>query len=358
MKHARIKKGKIKFVSYVLRGANKMPALYKSDGTFEINPITKYDDERGELLCVVYAPEFRDTQGHIASTEVVKELCYSYSQDGEGIDIRHDGKPLTQEQAYVAENFIVQKDDPRFVGWVDDRGNALDATGSWAQVHKIEDEEIRKQFRDGALSAVSLAGEAILEAEDMVIEATAENILALFKAKLGATSAGDIDMDKTELQELLKASEDRMSALVEGLAKQSGDAPAPDDSLPAPDSEEPVFKGDYACREDVQKHADAWKAYRLAKSVDWNDPKSLDNYLSTMSKEDDADQGREGDGGGSSELNALLEKQAKLEEQVKSLRKRSNQPAPADEEHPWLSKEEAAQEKLGLDMADYLNKGR
>ena len=57
---------------------------------------------------------------------------------GVEIDLRHDEKPLSKDQAYVAETFIVQKDDPRFAGMKDYNGFDVQIEGDWGVDIKIE----------------------------------------------------------------------------------------------------------------------------------------------------------------------------------------------------------------------------
>jgi hypothetical protein len=362
----RIIQGKIFKVSYVKRGANRLPALLKSDGTLELSPITKFDDERGELLCVVYAPETRDSQGHIASADVVKDMCHGYARDGEGLDIQHDGQTLTKEQAYVAENFLVQPGDPRFAGFTDDLGRSVDVTGGWAQVHKIDDENIRESFRKGDLSQVSLQGEGVLEDDDEMNKEAIESILTAFISKLdpSPTPSGDIDMDATELQTMLaKSNTELVASLSEAISEQLNKSAEPGD---APEADEaPKFTGDPLLKSDVQAHQKALAAHAILSKVDWDSPASVSAYLATLTKEDDnADQGREGGdpvGSDADEAEGLSKADAeieRLEAQLKKARGASNQ---SGGEHAdgrtWLSKEQRLQETLGLEMAEMVNAG-
>lgn len=161
----RIKRAKIKFISLVPAGANRLPVLVKEDGHFEMTMVSKATEDLGEIHAVVYAPESRDSQDHIASAEVIKGMAYSFQQGGGQLDLRHDGKALDRDRAYVAETFIVQKGDPRFEGLKDRDGNSVVTDGAWGVVIKIEDDSLRKLYKEGKWSGVSLAGTAELEVE-------------------------------------------------------------------------------------------------------------------------------------------------------------------------------------------------
>src|SRR5262245_61425397 len=112
----RIKKAEITRVALVPRGANKLRALYKDDGV-ELYPLTKFDQEKGELLALVYLPDRVDAQGDFASQDAIVSMAHSHMRNGAELDLRHGDKALTKEQAYVAESFIVQQGDARFDSW-------------------------------------------------------------------------------------------------------------------------------------------------------------------------------------------------------------------------------------------------
>ena len=159
----KIKKAKITCVSLCPRGKNRMPVLFKEDGTVQFDALTKGDPAEGELTALVYVPERPDADGDFASAQVIKEMAHEYQRDHRELDLRHDGKVLSPEQAFVAENFIVQKDDPRFKDLKDYDGNPVDATGAWGMVIKIEDEKLRKLYQDGEWNGVSMFGTAQVE---------------------------------------------------------------------------------------------------------------------------------------------------------------------------------------------------
>ena len=74
----RFRKAKINFVSLVPLGANQMPTIFKEGAAgdnLEMSLLVKEAKtriEKGELLACVYAPEIRDSQGDIASAEVIR----------------------------------------------------------------------------------------------------------------------------------------------------------------------------------------------------------------------------------------------------------------------------------------------
>jgi hypothetical protein len=298
----RIKKAKIEFISLVPAGANKMPVLYKDDGMVEIETLVKASSDLGELTAVVYAPEHRDSQGDIASAEVVKDMAYDAARRGVEIDLRHDGKAVGRERAFVAESFLVAKGDERFQGWKDRDGKQVDLTGAWATVIKIEDPELRQLYRDGKWGGVSMAGQAeVIETEkaDGDGETPPSWFHKAFTTALRAIGLGgtpteeDIDMKKDELQEILKQDradlvKDITAALGDTLAKAlAKDAPADDaDDQPA-DDQASVAKGDDG--DDELERLRAENA-RLRKAVPSNREEGDDADIAVdgLSKEDAA----------------------------------------------------------------------
>ena len=270
----RIKQAHIRFISLVPRGANQLPVIYKSDdNTVEFDTLVKSDMEEGTITSIVYAPEHRDSQGDIASATVIKEMAHEFAKSGEGIDIRHDGKVVPRDKAFVAESFIVQKGDPRFSDMKDYGGNPVDVTGAWAAVLKIEDESLRQEYRDGKWNGVSMGGTASVETEKSDDNLGSQIIKAL-KGLLGRDE-GDFDMKPDELN---KALEGQTAAITKGVGEAvtealtaAGVIKAKPDDKPVNKSDdtkpeakpEPVFKGDMANEDDRKAHRKAlaiWKA--------------------------------------------------------------------------------------------------
>jgi hypothetical protein len=152
----------VKFLSFVKRGANKMPVLYKDQGDLTEFRTMMKSAEEGELLTVTFAPEYRDADLTIASLDVVKQMAYSHAESGFELDLFHDGESLKPEQAFIAESFIIQKGDPRFADWKDTDGKPVDVTGGWGNVIKINSPELRAAVKDGTVSGVSVYGPAIV----------------------------------------------------------------------------------------------------------------------------------------------------------------------------------------------------
>lgn len=339
----RIKRAKIKFLSLVPKGANRLPTIFKSDdGAFEVSLLAKDLSEKGELHAVVYAPEFRDSQGDIASAAVVKDMLYTAAREGLEIDIRHDGKAISKEQAYVAESFLVQKGDPRFQGLTDYDGNPVDPTGSWGVVVKIEDPELRKLYREGKWRGVSMGGSAEVEQEkEDLADRIAERLAKKFNPQEEDT------MTDEQLEKLTKG-------IVSGVAAAL--KPQPTEEPAAKSDEAPAFKGDPTSVEDVRAHRDALKKHalqqRLAKA---SSPAEIDKILKEL------------EGGESDELAKANEELAKAQAKIAKLTKGSNQPPASDQgsdtsDEPTgfqdVSKEHQEAARVGSAMAAWANQQR
>lgn len=329
----RIMKGNIKFVSLCPRGVNRMPVIYKAEsgdnGTLDMDMLFKGDEiEKGELLGAVYVPEVTDSQGDVASADVIKDMMYDAAKNGLNIDIRHNEKPLLKSQAFIAESFIIQKGDPRFSGFKDYDGKPVDVTGGWGVVMKIEDKELRQKYKNGEWNGVSMGGTAQVKAEKS--DEKADNIVARLAELLSVKKEKDTtDMTEAEVVAIVKKSvptaAEIAAEIAKGqeiaaeeaakLAKEEADKKAKEEASKG--EQAPIFKGDPMNAEDVKKHADALKAFELRKSVDWANPKSVEEYQAKL-----ADLKK------STENQTPEQKEvARLEKELAEAKKRSNQGA-------------------------------
>lgn len=343
-----------------------MPVIYKSeDNTVDFDAITKAVsnfNETGELLAVVYAPEIRDAQGDIASADVIKQMAYEHAKSGLHLDVMHDGKPLSKDRAYVAENFIIAKGDERFSDWKDSSGKPVNVAGGWGQVIKIEDPELRKQYREGKWNGVSMAGPAQVETETEKSERIAES----FAKHLGNPFSIIKNMDETKFGEALA------KALAPALAAQSasildgiGKLLPKQEEKKVEKKDEPKGDGpgfDVLNPEEVRKHLVKTQREQLAKTVDWNDPKAVSNYLASIEKADGKADGKT-EAEESPEAQALRKQLEDTQAQLNAVLGKSGQPvsekgAAADETISAIAKMDANTLKRGRQMASYINGNR
>lgn len=279
----RIKSAKISFISLVPRGATQLPVLYKSaDETAQFDCIVKDDrfQDEGLLTAIVYAPERADSQGDIASAEVIKQMAHDYVRNVGAVDVRHNTAALPREKVSVVESFIVQKNDPRFADLKDYSGHPVDATGGWGVVIKVDDAELRRLYREGHWNGVSMFGPATVEPLNESADSNIPDRLAERLAGGSNRNPNNKDMDIKELTQALEASNTSLvktltDSIVTGLAKAlKPEAPADDKTLIK-------FEGDPTNVADVRKHA---KRVRAAQ-VDWSNAASVAKYESELAKE-------------------------------------------------------------------------
>lgn len=358
----RITRARISFLSLVPKGANRLPGLYKSDDdTLEWSPLYKVPDdfeEKGQLTALVYVPEHQDSHEHVASKEVIADMAHSFMEEGAKIDIRHNRKELKKDAAYIAESFIVQKDDPRFIGLKDHLGKAVDATDGWGVVMQINDSELRKAYREGGWDGVSLysyAGDYTLANENDAVGKALEE----FQRRLLKTE--EIDMDSKELAELLK---ENNKSLVESLAtilKKEPEGKKPEGKKPEEKPVEKGYQGDPTDIDALVKYQQELEVSALKEKYDFSKPEEVKEYIAKVEEIKKADN-NDPQGDPEDEDKDLKEQISKLEKELKAGKKRSRTTTTKAKGESrtidGLSKEENEAFAAGLEIADISNKNR
>lgn len=323
----RIKKVReINFLSLVPTGANWFPVLYKEapEGSqnLEINLLTKGEiTDEGLLTALVYAPEVRDRQGDVASAEIVRDMAHAFAKAGLNLDIRHDEKPVGRDKAFVAESFIVAKGDPRFAGWKDLDGNAVDAEGGWGVVLKIEDENLRKLYREKKWNGVSMGGRAEFEIEKGA-ERPQETIL----------------MDEKALKLMF---ENLQKSIVEAITS----ANKPPEKPKA--EEKVVAKIDLTSIKDVQKRLADLRKEKLAQEIDVNNPESLEAHLELLKQmQDDAEKSETVEERAARLAKELAASKARISKLEKASKLPPGTPEDSDEDDDDLAKDSPDPRKL------------
>lgn len=275
----RIKKAKVRHISLVPKGANKMPVMYKADDAVEIQTIVaKSDMEEGLITAVVYAPNMIDSHGDFTDASVIREMAHDFLKNGEGIDVLHDGQTLAKDAASVVESFIIAKGDERFAEVKDRDGNPVDVTGGWAAVIKVDDPALREKYRNGEWNGVSMGGSAFFEeVNDTSLLHKIYKLLTPSKP-----SQGDIDMTPEELKkaisdgvaEALKAAKPAEPAPV----VKSDDEPKPTPVVKAFEYDEdgtPVFKGDITNAKHRSEYQKELAKHQVMSNYDLTDPEQF-----------------------------------------------------------------------------------
>ncbi len=150
---AELKKIMVGWISLVKKGSNLRQVIYKSgdDNPYQWQvPIAKYDEEKGMVYGIVYAPDDTDSQGDFATAPEIEKAAYAFmkSTNARQIDKNHSEIP---ENAFVAESWIIKDHDALF---------PKEKQGAWAVGIKLESDELKKQVKDGEIEGLSMAGTA------------------------------------------------------------------------------------------------------------------------------------------------------------------------------------------------------
>lgn len=279
----KIKWANIDFISLCPQGKNGLKVLYKEDGHFEaqvaIKKATEFE-KNGEIIAAIYLPNQVDLDDHfVEDAEAIRSMAYSHARNGGQLDLRHNEKPLSKEQAYVAESFIIQKGDPRFDGLTDDKGNKVDATGGWGAVIKLEDPELKANYEFEGWEGVSLFGLAEVENVKSDEKRVLDRLLVTNKENR---------MDEKEVLALIAKALEPFSEKLDKLTEIKK-APAADPKLEEKKLQKPVFKGDPTSKSDVLVYQQELKKFRLMSEIDWEDPQAVEKVLADLEKEDKKD---------------------------------------------------------------------
>lgn len=257
----------IEFLSLVPLGANAQPVLFKEAGgaqNLELRLLSKAGadfDEKGTITTLAYPANYVDLDGDIASREVVEQMCHSFAKEGMKLDLRHGGQALGRDKVHVVESWIVAKGDSRFEGWQDVKGRMVDATGAWAVTIKVEDTDLRKRYRAGEWTGVSIGGRAefeVLQKEQAPMDF--EKMMAELKKSFEASLATAIDPIKKEL---------------EALKIKKGDSAGASGAVDASPK-------DPTSVVEVRKHLEKLKAEKARKAVDWNDAEAVEKHATEL----------------------------------------------------------------------------
>lgn len=128
----------------------------RDDGSMEIYmPFTKVDDEQRTVHGIVYEPDVIDAQGDWATSDEIRKACHGYMLNSRRTGLMH--KDDITEKAPLVENYIAPTDMVI--------GNQRIRKGTWIMAHKIHDDGIWKDIKEGRLTGLSMSGKAVAAAE-------------------------------------------------------------------------------------------------------------------------------------------------------------------------------------------------
>lgn len=141
----------VSFLSLVKAPATGKALTLKSenaDERYQVFELVKTDNERMVAYGVVYAPGEVDAHGDFAGETAIRRAAYEFMREArlKNIDAEHSFK---QEQAYVAESWLVRKGDPMFPD---------EAEGAWVVGIQIGDPDLWEKLKSGEFTGISLAG--------------------------------------------------------------------------------------------------------------------------------------------------------------------------------------------------------
>ena len=192
----------VTFISLVRKGANKKTIIFKSaeeaEDLKEIE-IKKFDNKKGIVYGIVYAPDEVDTQGDLAKADEIEKASQNFMRNlsNHNVDKQHS---FEKEDAFVSESWIVRKNDELFPD---------EKQGAWAVAIKVESDELKKEIEDGNITGLSMAGSAKRIKKSDNEDDLLTKIRNLFKK--------ENNMDGKEVQAMIDES---ITKAVEGLPKQ------------------------------------------------------------------------------------------------------------------------------------------
>ena len=196
--------------------------------------IVKSDDERMVAYGIVYAPDQLDSHGDTADAITIRRAAYEFMRDGRAKNVDRDHS-FNAEMAYVAESWLTRADDPLFPG---------EPEGAWAVGIQINDADIWKELKSGALTGISLAGIARVDPAEPTTQWTEKDeagLLAWLKRQFRKSQEPpppnheETEMDETKVQEIVKgALKDALPAAIAEAMKSAGVTPTAPVTPPAP----------------------------------------------------------------------------------------------------------------------------
>ncbi|MBK8481832.1 MAG: hypothetical protein IPL40_11730 [Proteobacteria bacterium] len=117
-------------------------------------PLFKTDEERF-VLGVVLEPETVDSQKDIYSALEVREAAHRFMEEYQNVGLMH--RQLVNDRVKILESYVAPVDFDAVGGHV--------KKGTWLLAVRVEDDELWKQVKDGALTGLSIGGNAVRNPE-------------------------------------------------------------------------------------------------------------------------------------------------------------------------------------------------
>lgn len=139
----------VDFISLVELPANGEKVILKGQGDARTFELVKADDELQRVYGIVYAVGKIDTDGDfVDDPAVIRKAANDFMarERNNQVDSEHSYTP--ERGAFVAESWLVKDGDSMF-------GHLV---GAWAVAIQVDNVDLWKQFKEGSLAGLSLAG--------------------------------------------------------------------------------------------------------------------------------------------------------------------------------------------------------
>lgn len=118
----------------------------KKDVSLEV--LTK-DSEGKQVFGIVLVPEKKDKEGDSYTKEAIEEACYRFNRDFMNQSYRHNHL-LTKDQVSIIESYIAPCEMKL--------GNAVIKEGTWLMRSSVDDDELRREVKEGVIKGFSIGG--------------------------------------------------------------------------------------------------------------------------------------------------------------------------------------------------------
>lgn len=205
---AELKNLEVVLISLVSEPANKRGIIFKStdaalildennlrkgnENEIELNcSIKKFDNEKGLLYGIVYPANDKDTYGDWIGNEELEKTAHNFLKrsNTHAVDEQHQLQIL--DGVHIAESWIVRENDALFP----------DDVGAWAVAIKVDNEEVRKNIKNGTYKGLSLYGfcQKVKSKEDSKISKAFKYIKSLMNDNNDTPETEETELDNYEV---------------------------------------------------------------------------------------------------------------------------------------------------------------
>lgn len=119
------------------------------------------------VLAELLVPNVPNSWGDLYTPEAIKEFCYTFSQQGFGLDVDHNEINVDGDQYIIVESFIARAGDPDFI------------EGSWVVGAKILDDALWDRVLTGDINGFSFQADVFMQPLLIVYEEEARVVIGV-----------------------------------------------------------------------------------------------------------------------------------------------------------------------------------